>query len=47
MHDGSGFYFNSEEPRWSREAFAAERTRLPWEGGASLGFGDQWNRELS
>ena len=36
MRGGSGFYFNLDEPRWSREAFAAERGRWPWEGGASL-----------
>jgi len=36
MRGGTGFYFNPDEPRWSREAFAAERGRWPWEGGASL-----------
>src|SRR6266700_3104824 len=33
---GSGFYADPNEPAWARAAFAAERSRLPWEGGAAL-----------
>jgi len=45
---GSGFYADPHEPAWLRTAFAAERSRLLWEGGAAfavfLVLGCLWSR---